>query len=439
MIAKLNLTKNISLKILSLLFAIVVWLIVVNISDPVTTKRFRKVPVTIENAEFLSQEGMVYQVEGGTDVVDITVRAKRSVLKEIDAEDFEVTADMRELVYMQSIRINVSCEEHEDQIEELLQSRDTVLVSVEKRGEKTLSLQLETEGTPAEGYTVGRYYIDPAEITVSGPDSVIKKIDKAVLKVNVDSLQWDISTVLSPVLYNTQGEVITNERLTFSTVSWNVVVPIWETKSVAIQAVTSGEPAPGYSLDEVVCYPTALTVTGKKENLRELSEIEIPEGVLVIEGATQNVKQKVDIEQYLPEGIYLVEEDITQVEVEAKIQKQTTRAFTIAVDEIGLRNAPEDLKVSFAEVTQYSVELRGTKKELDELQITDIKCTVNLSGLPVGQHQVPLEIVVSGDAEVVGDHVITVYLSEKGTSASQNGTQNTMENENQNTTQNTEE
>lgn len=412
-LSKFNLTGNIGLKILSLLFAIIVWLIVVNISDPVTTKTFREVPVSIENEEFLTGEGMVYEILDETDVVDITVSARRSVLSEIKKKDFVVTADMRELLYMQTIQIVVSLGEMDEKVEDWTCSHDTVLISVEEQEEKTLEIVLETEGTLADGYTIGKYQLEPSQVKISGPKSIVKKVDKAVLCLNVDSAKNDIGAVLSPILYDAQGEEINSSRLTFSTPEWNVVIPIWQTKSVAVNATVSGEPADGYNVSELKCYPTALTVTGKKEKLQNLSEIEIPEGVLDVEGATGNVTLNVDIKQYLPDGIYLVDEEEASVKVEAVVEKQITRVYSIGVDEIGLRNQPENLKASFGDVTQFTVELRGTKEELDDLMVADIKCTANLNGLEAGAHQIPLEIVVSGAAEVIGQHVITVYLEEK--------------------------
>lgn len=426
-----NLTKNIGLKILSLLFAIVVWLIVVNISDPVTTKTFREVPVTIEHTEFLTDEGMVYEVLDGSDVVDITVSAKRSVLSDIKKKDFVVKADMRELLYMQTIQIVVSLGELDEKVEDWSCSHDTVLIEVEEQNEKTLQVELETEGTLPEGYTIGKYKLEPSEVRISGPKSIVKKVDKAVLRINVEAARNDVAAALTPILYDAQGETIETDRLNFSNPVWNVVVPVWETKSVAVQAAVTGEPAEGYNVGDITCYPTALTVTGKKEILEKLSEIEIPEGVLDVEGATGNVVVNVDIEQYLPEGIYLVDEDMSAIKIEADVEKQITRNYAIGVDEIGLRNQPEDLKVSFAEVTQFVVELRGTKEELDGLQVSDIKCTANLSGLSAGQHQVALEIVVSGGAEVIGQHTITLYLEQKATgNETQNTTQNTTQNVN---------
>ena len=44
---KKSLTNNIGLKLLAFLFAFMLWLLVVNIDDPVDTKTFDSIPVTI--------------------------------------------------------------------------------------------------------------------------------------------------------------------------------------------------------------------------------------------------------------------------------------------------------------------------------------------------------------------------------------------------------
>ena len=72
--------KNLGLKILALITAVVLWLVVVNISDPVISTTFSDVPVEILNASLLTSEGKVYQVLEDTDKVSITVAAKRSIL-----------------------------------------------------------------------------------------------------------------------------------------------------------------------------------------------------------------------------------------------------------------------------------------------------------------------------------------------------------------------
>ena len=51
---KKGLMNNWGLKILSFLLAVMLWLIVVNINDPVTTQTFNNIPVAVTNAEVLA-------------------------------------------------------------------------------------------------------------------------------------------------------------------------------------------------------------------------------------------------------------------------------------------------------------------------------------------------------------------------------------------------
>lgn len=427
-IANYKITNNLNLKIGSLLLAIVVWLIVVNAGDPVTTKTFKDVPVQVLHEEFLTREGQVYQVQENTDTVNITVRARRSVLKEIKEDDFSVTADMRELIYMESVRISVTCAKYEDKIEAIQQSHDTLLVSIEELESKELELKLEAIGKPQEGYTIGTVSFRPARITISGPKSIVSKIDKAAAMIDIDGATAQIEEPqATPIFYNANGEVISDENLNLSSSSFSVTVPIWQTKSVAVVAVPSGEVAKGYSYDKVSCYPTAVTITGEEEALKRISEIEIPEEALDISGATEDLEFKLKIAQYLPEGIYLVDKDVSEVRITVGISRQVTKNYRVAVNRIGLLNAPEDYRVSFGDITEVSVALRGASSELDRISEADIKATINLEGRGVGTYQLPLEIVVSGNVEVVDTVQMNVFILEKGEQSTTESTQNSPE------------
>ena len=83
---KKKLTNNFGMKIVSLMLAIVFWLVVVAIEDPEGSKSL-ELPVTKVNEELIHENDKTYEViEGNT--VTITVRARESVLKNLTAKDF---------------------------------------------------------------------------------------------------------------------------------------------------------------------------------------------------------------------------------------------------------------------------------------------------------------------------------------------------------------
>ena len=58
-------TNNFGLKLLAALFAVILWLAVVNIDDPKISQRF-SASVVIENAKYLTEQGKYFEVLNDT-------------------------------------------------------------------------------------------------------------------------------------------------------------------------------------------------------------------------------------------------------------------------------------------------------------------------------------------------------------------------------------
>ena len=70
------LKNNLGLKLLAFLFASLLWLIVVNIDNPVVSKTFSGIPVIVEHSELLTEQKKTYQIVDDTQIVNVTVSAK---------------------------------------------------------------------------------------------------------------------------------------------------------------------------------------------------------------------------------------------------------------------------------------------------------------------------------------------------------------------------
>ena len=105
---KKRLMDNLGLKILAFLIAAFMWLIVVNIDNPVTDKTFSGIPVTVMNEEIVTDNNRTYQIIDNTQEVSVTVTAKRSVLNNIKADDIMAVADMKELTLGTQVPIEVT-------------------------------------------------------------------------------------------------------------------------------------------------------------------------------------------------------------------------------------------------------------------------------------------------------------------------------------------
>ena len=94
---KQKLTHNLNLKVLAALFSVIIWMIVVNIDDPVKTVQFNDVPITLANELSLTDQKLVCEFKDGKDSVDVTVTGRRSVIEDLSKDNISVIADLKDL------------------------------------------------------------------------------------------------------------------------------------------------------------------------------------------------------------------------------------------------------------------------------------------------------------------------------------------------------
>ena len=308
---KKGLMNNWGLKILSFLLAVMLWLIVVNIDDPVTTQTFNNIPVAVTNAEVLAATNQTYQIEDGTQNVSVTVRAKRSVLNKIKADNIKATADMKELTLQTQIPISVEITGVNYESVEV--SPRNLQVKLEDEETKKFPIVPKTTGTVRDGYTLGEIQAVPEMVSIRGPKSVIDSISKVEASVSVSGLSEDVVTKSELVLYDSDNNVIDQSLLAnnLGTEGVSVSVQVLETKSVKVEFDTSQiTAADGYSVSDIKYEPDHVNVTGRAEELKKLKKISVPASALNMSGLTSKTEKVVDIADYLPEDISLTDEKI---------------------------------------------------------------------------------------------------------------------------------
>ena len=94
---KRALTKIWGLKLLAFVFSVLLWIIVMNIEDPVDERTFSGIQVTVTHPEIVTNPGNTYQILDDSRTISVTVKAKRSILNKIKTDDIRATADMKNL------------------------------------------------------------------------------------------------------------------------------------------------------------------------------------------------------------------------------------------------------------------------------------------------------------------------------------------------------
>ena len=282
---KKGLMNNWGLKILSFLLAVMLWLIVVNIDDPVTTQTFNNIPVAVTNAEVLAATNQTYQIEDGTQNVSVTVRAKRSVLNKIKADKIKATADMKELTLQTQIPIDIEIEGIS--YEDVEVTPRNLQVKLEDEETKKFPIVPKTTGTVRDGCALGEIQAVPEMVSIRGPKSVIDSISKVEASVSVSGLSEDVVTKSELVLYDSDNNVIDQSLLAnnLGTEGVSVSVQVLETKSVKVEFDTSQiTAADGYSVSDIKYEPDHVNVTGRAEELKKLNAQKLKQYDLLEQG-----------------------------------------------------------------------------------------------------------------------------------------------------------
>lgn len=420
---KKSLTNNIGLKLLAFLFAFMLWLLVVNIDDPVDTKTFDSIPVTIEHAEVVTQDQRSYQVLDGTDTVSVTVSATRSVLEKISAENIVATADMRELYLESQIPIEITIPGYE--FESATANPRNVQVKIEQNKSDTFPITVTTTGTVRDGYVLGNVQADPERVTVNGPESVIDRISKVVAQVNVSGLSEDSSIDAVLTYYDSDNNEISAEQLAnnLGTTGVKVNVTLYHTARIPVTVDTSGvTAADGYSISEVTWTPEEIQLAGEEEVLDALESIRIPADAVDITSISQRTEQTVDITPYLPESTRLVDENGNNILVTARVAREGTKSFDIPVGSITVDNLSDSLTVSgYGSGDDLEVHIGGPQEQLNSLQLSDLAVSIDLKDCTkAGDYEVPVTITLPSDAAdctVETSVTVTVTLQERTTAA----------------------
>ncbi|MCL2253832.1 MAG: CdaR family protein, partial [Lachnospiraceae bacterium] len=226
------LTKNLGLKIASLIFATFMWIIVTNINDPVDYKTFDNVRVQIINTNMLDESGRVYEVLDGTDIIPrVTVRAPRTVIYRINHANIIAKADINEISSFDSIAITLEVDNvSENEINDIYGTIDRLKLNIENKKSQSFYIQAAAEGDVAEGYIYmpEDITIEPNTVTVSGPESIINQIASVKASFNVSNFANDISSTVEVKLYDTEGAVIPTDRLSQSIRNSSIKIPILE-------------------------------------------------------------------------------------------------------------------------------------------------------------------------------------------------------------------
>lgn len=402
-----KLTSNLFLKIVSVVVAFLFWLVIINITDPTTSRTFFDIPVQILNENVITSANQVYEIVDG-DTVRVTVKGKRSFVETLTEKDFTATADLSELSKVNAVNINVKLNKESNSGVEVDWDNAVLKVNLEKRVTKKFKVEVAYQGDLSENYVLGEMVAKPNIVEVSCGESKFKKIDHVGVMVTLNGESEDFESKYSPILYDANGDALDDTNVTFSNDQIRVSTEVLETKEIPVYVTVTGTPADGYRLAQTDYKPESVRVSGTKEELAKAVSIKIP---IHIDGEKKDVEKEIDLTAYLASGLTLVG-DTSTVSVRCEIEKDGQRVMTLTPSDIAVKNLPQNYTMNFeSEAEKYTIEVLGEEAILADIQIADLGAYVDLTGLSEGSHTLEVKFSLPTGVKVTNKIKVKVKLS----------------------------
>lgn len=386
--------------LLSLMLAVLLWGWVTATGDPETDRLFPSIPVAVEGL----RDGFV--LVGDVNAAEIRVTGPRSAVEDLTSTQIEAYLDLDDIEQPGTYTVRLAVPKPPKTWEVSARPR-SVTVVVESESTLVFPLEPRISGNLGANQQVESVTLSSSEATVTGAASLVSRIDKVELPVDIANRTTDFASVFTPVAVDQDGQAIAGVTINPSTVSASVEITA-RGKRVAVIAQVDGDPASGFEVVDRLINPNTVLVDGPANVLDTL--ITVNAAVVNISGAEGDVTERVPIVG-LPAGVTLLEPQSGQVDVVVQIRQRGVQQ-PLPSQQVTVVNVREGLSASVSPST-VSVTVIGNQQELERLSPDSLIVQVDADGLGPGTYELRPYVVLPPNMEwkTVDPTTVTVTIS----------------------------
>ncbi len=377
------LKNKIVMVLLSALVAFGLWVYVVTVEIPDFETTIYDIPVTMEGEVLLEDRGLVLMTER-LPKVDLKLYGNRSDLNQLDNTNITLKVDLTKVYEAgeHSLTFSIGYPGNINGNEIQVQNRNPsrVTVKVEPLSRKEIPVEVVYTGEVKEGYMRDQagVILDHATVLISGPESAVADMAKAVIQVDLTDRTESFSESYRYTLCNAQGEPVEAGQVVTNVAEVNHTMIIQKVKEISLRVnLQEGGGATKDTVDVTLSHKT-IQVAGSEAALEGLEELVIG----TIDLSTLSGMTRIDLDLSLPAGVTNLT-GVTKVSVVVRVKERQTKTFEIAQSQIQLLNIPEGMQAKLMNQTM-TITIRGTQEQLSQMTAADIQVKVDLSGQTQG-------------------------------------------------------
>ncbi len=386
-------TRNIVLKIVSILFAIVLWAYVLSAENPVRIKTIPDVTVGLDGEADLIARKFVVRGSRKEMLKEATVSVKTNVTNYADINSMNVSAtvNLRNISDTGTYELPITAYTPTGTVDSI--SPRTIKVEIDNLVSKRIPVEIVTEGSVADGYWADEPVINRTEIEIEGASQDVKSVVKAKCYVDIDSKSESFYRSFNVMLLDENDSEVDASLFLGEIPSVAVRMTILPIKTVKINlqnSIFGVENIPSdYELVSIEPLVEEVKIVGDKDILDSINEINTE--IINVSGLTESTINSYTLE--IPDGVRIVGSDTISVKI--SIEEKTIEKLFEDVD-IKIEGIHARLTASLSHYTT-DVTIVGKISLINTIEKGDFEVYVDLSGLVAGSHECNVNIRFTDD------------------------------------------
>lgn len=358
------LSNDITLLVVSLLIAFVIWFVINANSQTESNVTISNIPIKIELSQDAVDEGMEVFTENEL-TASVEVSGNRITVGSLSAADIEVVAQQSNTIIAPgSYTLDLTAKKVGVKTNYNFASNvspSNVTVFVDKRKEKEFAITDEIVYKVEEGYYANTS-LSESVVTVSGPETEVSAVDKVVVQGTLEGTGNSSATSEFKLIFlDKEGNELNMHKSTLSSTSVSVSLAPLPILDVELKVETANAPD---DHPKIRITPSKIKIAGEKSVLDEIEDGVVYIGTLNFANVT-NKKNSFTYDITLPNGCKNLS-DSTTAKVEIDCSDYETKTITL-----------NSFSSSNIDLNKYSVVFTSTTVDVEVCGPADLIENIN--------------------------------------------------------------
>lgn len=396
--------------VISLIASLFIWVYITGTQEEIISQSFNNVEVMLIGEDTLQATRGYVVTNVSAETVSVKISGTRGNIGTLSASDVKAVIDVSLIsstgTLTQYYTLTYPDNVNEDAVSLVSSNPQTISFDVTKMSSKSVPVEAKFVGSTAENYIAGEVEFEPKTIKVSGPESMLEKIDHIYAEMGGDDLTMTRTAEIPIVLIDKDGNTMESEGLEFDVPTVTVTIPISMMKEVPLYVQCVYGAGATEENTVISIEPNKIMISGDTEIVSGINRIDLATIDLTDFSLTHQDTYLIP----LPNGVENVT-GVAQADVKIEITGVDTKVFTVT--NISTRNLPSGYTLEEITTQSLEVRIRAPQDVLDQLQPSNLSAVADLSDITQsGDMFVPVRIVVDGftDAGAVGEYNIGIKV-----------------------------